>query len=91
MTILENLWYGNIHPVEEYLEGNKEYINLLRIVAKDQEKLKEVLSLNEYELFEKYDLAAKEMNSTAEVEAFSYGFRLGVKLMIASNIKLPTT
>lgn len=25
MTILENLWYGNIHPVEEFLEGNKEY------------------------------------------------------------------
>ena len=39
MTLLENLWYGNVHPVEEFLEGNKEYKNLLRIAAKDQERL----------------------------------------------------
>ena len=39
MTLLENFWYGSIHPVEEYLEGNKEYINLLRIVAKIKKRL----------------------------------------------------
>ena len=44
MTILENLWYGNVHPVEEFLEGNKEYKKLLRIAAKDQERLRVSLS-----------------------------------------------
>ena len=81
MTILENLWYGNIRPVEEFLEGNKEYKNLLRIAVKDQERLSASLFPEQAELFEKYDSAVKEMNAAAEVEAFSYGFRLGVRLM----------
>jgi len=81
MTLLENLWYGNIHPVEEFLEGNKEYKNLLRIAVKDQERFSASLSPEQAELFEKYDSAVKEMNATAEVAAFSYGFRLGVRLM----------
>ncbi|MBE6529212.1 MAG: hypothetical protein E7680_01250 [Ruminococcaceae bacterium] len=81
MTILENLWYGNVHPVEEFLEVNKEYKNLLRIAAKDQERLGASLTPEQAELFEKYDSAVKEVNATAEVEAFSYGFRLGVRLM----------
>lgn len=37
---------------------------------------------------EKYDEAMNEMHSVAEVEAFSYGFRLGVKLMIEAGVPL---
>ena len=85
MTLLENLWYGNVHPVEEFLEGNKDYKNLLRIAAKDQERLRVSLSRAQAELFEKHESAAKEMHAVAEVEAFSYGFRLGVKLMIEAE------
>ena len=85
MTLLEYLWYGNVHPVEEFLEGNKEYKNLLRIAAMDQERLSASLSPEKAELFEKYESAVKEMHSVAEVEAFSYGFRLGVKLMIEAE------
>ena len=75
------MWYGNIHPVEEFLEGNKEYKNLLRIAVKDQERLSASLSPEQTVLFEKYESAVKEMNAAAEIEAFSYGFRLGARLM----------
>ena len=85
MTILENLWYGNVHPVEEFLEGNKEYKNLLRIAVKDQERLSASLSPEQAELLEKYSTAVNEMHSTAEVAAFSYGFRLGAQLMNESG------
>lgn len=85
MKLLENLWYGNVHPVEEFLERNKEYKNLLRIAAKDQERLNDALSPEQAELFEKYASAIREMNATAEIEAFSCGFRLGVKLMIEAE------
>ena len=85
MTLLEYLWYGNIHPVEEFLEWNKEYKNLLCIAVKDQERLSASLSPEQAELFEKYDSAVKEMHAVAEVEAFSYGFRLGVRLMIEAG------
>ena len=88
MIIFENLWYGNVHPVEEFLEGNKEYKNLLRIAAKEQERLSASLSPEQAELFEKYDSAVKEINATAEVETFSCGFRRGVKLMIEAGVSL---
>lgn len=85
MTILENLWYGNIHPFEQFLERNKEYKNLLRIAAKDQERLGASLTPEQAELFEKYYTAVNEMNATAEVQAFSYGFRLGAQFMNESG------
>lgn len=84
MTILGNLWYGNIHPVETYIEGNVEYRSLLRLVAKNREKLEATLSSEQAELFEKFYTAVNEMNSTSEVAAFSCGFRLGARLMTES-------
>lgn len=44
MTTLEDLWYGNIRPVENYVEGNAEYKSLLRLVSKNRETLENELS-----------------------------------------------
>ena len=85
MTILENLWYGNIRPVEEFVDGNTENRTLLRIVGNNREKLEATLSPEQAELFEKFYTAVNEMHSTAEVAAFSYGFRLGAQLMNESG------
>ena len=85
MTVLEDLWYGNIHPVELFLEENQGYKSLLRIVAKNQEILSASLSPEQAALFEKYDSTVKEMHTVAEVAAFSYGFRLGVQLMTEAD------
>ncbi|HCH28655.1 MAG TPA: hypothetical protein DEW35_04020 [Ruminococcaceae bacterium] len=84
MTVLEDLWYGNLHPVEEFLTDNKEYKGLLRIGAKNREKLENSLFPEQTELFEKYYTATNEMNSVSETAAFQYGFSLGVRLMIES-------
>ena len=88
MTILENLWYGNIRPVEEFVDGNMEYKSLLRLVGNNREKLEATLTPEQAELFEKFYTAVNEMNSTAEVQAFSYGFRLGACLMNESGAQL---
>ena len=83
MTVLEDLWYGNIRPVENFIEGNMEYKGLLRLVSKNREALESELSPKQLELFEKYNLSANEMNAVSETAAFQYGFSLGVKLMMA--------
>ena len=44
-------------------------------------KENETLTDKQSETLEKYDAAVNEMHSLSEVEAFSYGFRLGVRLM----------
>ncbi len=85
MTALEDLWHGNIRPVETYIEGNVEYKNLLRLMGNKREKLEATLNPEQAELFEKYYTATNEMNSVSETAAFKYGFNLAVWLLIEST------
>ena len=85
MTVLEDLWYGNIDPHEAILTGSKRYKHLLSIMARNRDELNETLTEKQAETLEKYGEAVNEMHSLSEVEAFSYGFRLGVRLMIEAN------
>ena len=82
MTVLEDLWYGNIDPHETILTTNKRYKHLLSLMGRNRDELSEPLTDKQTEALEKYDDAINEMHSVAEVEAFSFGFRLGVRLMI---------
>lgn len=84
MTVLEDLWYGNISPVENFVEGNMDYKGLLRLVSKNREALESELSPKQLELFDKYNDSVNEMNSKSETAAFQYGFSLGVQLMVES-------
>lgn len=81
MTTLENLWYGNIRPVEEFVDGNTEYKTLLRLVRKNREYLEATLSPEQTELFEKYCTAVNEIGSVSEAAAFKYGFALAIMLL----------
>ena len=47
-----------------------------------------MLTDKQLETLEKYDEAMNEMHSIAEVEAFSFGFRLGIRLMIEAGVPL---
>ena len=85
MTILENLWYGNIRPVERFVDGNTEYKSLLRLVGNNREKLEATLSPEQAELFEKFYTAVNEINSISEVAAFKSGFKLAIELMNESS------
>lgn len=88
MTLLENLWYGNIDPHEAILTDSKRYKHLLSLMGRNRDELSETLTEKQSEALEKYDEAVNEMHSLAEVEAFSYGFRLGVQLMIEAKDKI---
>jgi len=85
MTTLEDLWYGNITPFEQYLDGNEKYQELLPIMARDREKLSEGFQPEKIEWLEKYDAILNEMASLAEVEAFKFGYKLAVKMMIEAK------
>lgn len=81
MTALEDLWHGNIRPVETYIEGNMEYKNLLRLASKNREALENELTPKQLELLEKYTASVNEMNSISETAAFKCGFTLAVALL----------
>ena len=86
-SAIEDLWYGNVNPHEAILTDSKRYKHLLSLMARNRDELSEVLTDKQLETLEKYDEAMNEMHSLAEVEAFSYGFRIGVRLMIEALIK----
>ena len=88
MTLLEDLWYGNLNPHEAILTENRRYKHLLSLMGRNRDELAETLTDKQLGTLEKYDEAMNELHSLAEVEAFSFGFQLGVRLMIEAGIPL---
>ena len=88
MTLLEDLWYGNVNPHEAILTENRRYKHLLSLMGRNRDELSKTLTNKQLETLEKYDEAMNEMYSLAEVEAFFNGFQLGVRLMIEAGIPL---
>ena len=81
MTVLDDLWYGNIEPSEQFLSGNSHFKELVSVMASNREKLSEHLTAEQNECLEKYDDTINEMHSLAEAEAFKFGFKLAATLL----------
>lgn len=86
MSILEELWHGNIDPMEAVGCGGPYYKELMGLMAKNREKIAEKLDEEIQEVLETYDDNIREMDAIAEKEAFIYGFRLGMQLAAESLI-----
>ena len=84
MNVLEDLWYGNIDPMEAVGCGGSYYKELMGLMAKNREKIAATLTEEMQEVLETYDDNIREMDSIAEKEAFIYGFRLGMQLAAES-------
>ena len=57
---------------------------LLKLVARNREELDGTLTDKQKETLEKFEDCMNEMHSITERDAFSYGFRLGVQLIVES-------
>ena len=84
MNILEDFWYGNINPQEESKEHNQAIKDLLTLMGRNRDRLQESLTEEQRETLEKYDDCVNEMYGLIEVAIFSYAFRLGGRLMLAT-------
>ena len=81
MDIIRELWYGNVSPFEQCTRGDKQMKELLSLMARNRDELGEGLTEKQKETLEKFEEALNEMHSIAERAAFSYGLRLGIRLM----------
>ena len=91
MTPVEELWYGNINPHDEFLYNNRQHKKLLSLVCRNRDELSATLTESQNEILEKYDTTLNEMHSLSAQLAFRYGFSLGVRLMLESvSIDLTT-
>lgn len=81
MTVLEELWYGNLEPSEFDSSPNKEYKELLHLVGRNEEKLLATMTEEQKELFSKYSDSVREFQDLAECLLFQNSFKLGARMM----------
>ena len=81
MSVLEELWYGNLEPSEYSFSSSREYKELLHLVSRNEEKLLSTMTQEQKELFSRYADCVREFQSLAELLLFQSSFKLGAKLM----------
>lgn len=83
-NILEEFWYGNIDPMEQSTGKSQAVKELLKLMERNRDQLHNSMTAEQRETLEKYDDCINEMHSIMELEIFSYAFRLGGRLMLAT-------
>lgn len=79
MNILEELWYGNIDPMEAVGCGGFYYKGLMGLMAKNRKKIVAKLDEDMQDVLETYDDNIREIDSIAEKEAFHMVHRVNEK------------
>ena len=87
MDILEELWLGNIAPIERAYPQKPEHRQALARVEENRQLLQCALPENAQKILDAYGEAEIQVQDHAERAAFSQGFRLGAKLMLAMQDK----
>ena len=83
MSILEELWYGNIEPAEYDTSPSKEYKQMLQLISRNEDKLLATMTDAQKELFTKYADCVRDYQVMTECMLFQNSFRLGAKMMLA--------
>ena len=81
MSVLEELWYGNLEPSEFDSSSSKEYKELLHLVGRNEEKLLATMTDEQKELFSRYSDCVREFQALAECLLFQRSFQLGARMM----------
>ena len=82
MTILEDLWYGNVRPTERSIVRGSKLDNLMRLICQNEDDLMQGLTEKQKESFDKFKDCQSEITDYLEIEAFTSGFTIAVKLMV---------
>ena len=85
MSILQELWYGNIIPNEDKVITDEEK-RLIELIARHHETLSSSLKNDDLNVFEKYADCFTEYASLIEAQAFEIGFRVTVANAMQSLI-----
>ena len=80
MSILKELYYGNIEPANRLMKRGGEYERITRQLVKDEEALASLLTADAKGLQEKIEEQIYALGNIAEQESFVEGFRLGAQI-----------
>ena len=69
---------------EQSKESNRAIKELIKLMGRNRDRLHDSMTAEQQETLEKYDDCVNEMYGLIELEIFSYAFRLGGRLMLAT-------
>lgn len=82
MSILEDLFFGDIHPNLDSAGKGSQYDNALHTAESSENALMDLLRGREKELLIAFANAQSELTGTTAVNKFTLGFRLGALFMV---------
>ena len=82
MSVIKELWHGNIIPGEDTRNNSKEMKELLGYMARHHEDLEKSFSDEQREVFEKFHDCWSEYMSLEEASIFECAFKLDMQIAI---------
>ena len=82
MSVLEELWYGNLDPAEYDACSSSEYKELIRLISRNEEKLLDTMTDDQKDIFSRYSDCIREHQTLAETLLFKNSFRLGARIIL---------
>jgi len=82
MSILQDLFYGNITPNLGGFDRNSQYGKAMKQIEENEEKLLTLLKDTEKKLFIDFANAQSRLNGITAEEKFIEGFKLGMLMII---------
>ncbi len=86
MRILEDLWYGNICPIEQLDYQAEEYRKLVQQAIPYEKQLLSSLSSTQEAVVEKLRSMDAQMQAIIQCNAFMAGYRLATQLIVAAML-----
>lgn len=81
-SVIEELYYGNLHPEERIVPTDPEYRPLNRRISKLMEEARERLSEEDFAILEQILDLTNDSNSMVTSASFIEGFRMGALVMV---------
>ena len=82
ISMIQELWHGNVIPQEDGRTNSKEIKELLGYMSRHHEDLEKSLTDEQKEIFEKFHDCWSEYMSLGEASIFEYAFKLGMQIAI---------
>ena len=82
MSILDELYNGNVVPAERFVKKGGEYARLMNELTECSEKLSAILDDTGKEMWNKIMDTDRAMEFISEKESFIDGFCLGARIML---------
>lgn len=82
MTILEDLYYGNICPWERSVKKESHEQKAVQLMVTNEEKLRATLTDQQKEMLDKYRDSYNKLLAICERESFVVGYVLATRIMV---------